>query len=322
MKHDTDELRTHKHHHHHRNKKRRRLMEWVLGILAFVIIIGAAGAIKIYTDTKSAIQSTYKQVKHKDIRKGAAADVTAGDPFSVLILGVDTGEYGRTYQGRSDTIMVAAVSKDKTSLVSIPRDTKVAISGHGENNKINAAYAYGGVSGAINTLQSYLDVPIDHYIKLNMRGLVQLSEAVGPITVDNDLDFTNLGHHFKKGKVTIDKNNILAYTRMRYEDPRGDYGRQLRQRIVTIALVHKLATIGNLSKYKQILNAVSANMTTDLTFSEIKSLVTEYKGADDNIQQVQLQGTGKMIDGVSYEVVSQASLNKVQTELKDALKIK
>ena len=63
-------------------------------------------------------------------------------------------------------------------------------------------------------------------------------------------------------------------------------------------------------------------MTTDLTFSEIKSLVTEYKGADDNIQQVQLQGTGKMIDGVSYEVVSQASLNKVQTELKDALKIK
>lgn len=81
MKHDTDELRTHKHHHHHRNKKRRRLMKWVLGILAFVIIIGAAGAIKIYTDTKSAIQSTYKQVKHKDIRKGAAADVTAGDPF-------------------------------------------------------------------------------------------------------------------------------------------------------------------------------------------------------------------------------------------------
>ncbi|WP_270312131.1 LCP family protein [Ligilactobacillus agilis] len=322
MKHDTDELRTHKHHHHHRNKKRRRLMKWVLGILAFVIIIGAAGAIKIYTDTKSAIQSTYKQVKYKDIRKGAAADVTAGDPFSVLILGVDTGEYGRTYQGRSDTIMVAAVSKDKTSLVSIPRDTKVAISGHGENNKINAAYAYGGVSGAINTLQNYLDVPIDHYIKLNMRGLVQLSEAVGPITVDNDLDFTNLGYHFKKGKVTIDKNNILAYTRMRYEDPRGDYGRQLRQRVVTIALVHKLATIDNLSKYKQILNAVSANMTTDLTFSEIKSLVTEYKGADDNIQQVQLQGTGKMIDGVSYEVVSQASLNKVQTELKDALKIK
>ena len=155
-----------------------------------------------------------------------------------------------------------------------------------------------------------------------MRGLVQLSEAVGPITVDNDLDFTNLGHHFKKGKVTIDKNNILAYTRMRYEDPRGDYGRQLRQREVTIALVHKLASIDNLSKYKQILNAVSANMTTDLTFSEIKSLVTEYKGADDNIQQVQLQGTGKMIDGVSYEVVSQASLNKVQTELKDALKIK
>ncbi|MCP0888008.1 LCP family protein [Ligilactobacillus sp. WILCCON 0076] len=316
---DLPQINQPKHHHHHHHSKKRKIWTWVLGVLAFFIAVGAIGAIKIYTDTKSAVQSTYKAASHKNLRKGSSVSVTNGDPFSVMILGIDTGEYGRTYQGRSDTIMVAAVSKSKTTLVSVPRDTKVAISGHGSNNKINAAYAYGGISGAINTLQSYLDIPIDHYVKLNMRGLQQLSAAVGPIKVDNDLKFTNLGYHFKKGTVTINQSNILAYTRMRYQDPRGDYGRQLRQRIVLIALARKLVSIGNITKYKQILTTISSNMTTDLTFNELKALVTEYSGAAKSIKQVQLQGTGKEIDGVDYEVVSSENLTKVQNILKNAL---
>ena len=64
----------------------------------------------------------------------------------------------------------------------------------------------------MNTLQSYLDIPIDHYIEINMKGLEQLSEAIGPVKVDNDLKFTNLDVHFPKGEVTINADNILAYT--------------------------------------------------------------------------------------------------------------
>ena len=105
---------------------------------------------------------------------------------------------------------------------------------------------------------------------------------------------------------------------MRYEDPRGDYGRQLRQRMVLEALVKKIATIGSMTKYQSILNVISSNMKTNLTFDDMKAIATKYSSAS-KIEQVQLQGESQMIDGVSYEVVPQSNLNKVTSRLKKAL---
>lgn len=302
-----------------KSRKKHSWWKWVLGIVVAFLVIDVAIAAKLYYDAKKSVSTTYKTVKYNDKRQGKV-NVTKGQPFSVLLLGSDTGEYGRSYQGRSDTIMVAAVTTKGTKLVSIPRDTLVTIAGHPGNNKINAAYSYDGVAGALNTLQNYLGIPIDHYIEINMKGLEQLSEAIGPVKVQNDLDFTNLGTHFPKGEVTIDSKNILAYTRMRYEDPRGDYGRQLRQRLVLEALVEKAASINSLANYQNILNAISTNMKTDLTFDDIKDIMTKYSGAK-NIEQLQLKGDGQMIDGVSYEVVPQENLTKIRDTLKKTLEI-
>ena len=311
--------RKHSHHKHHRSFwQRHKIWKWVLIIIGLFIVADVALFGKMYFDAKKSANSTYKQVKTNKLRN--TPDLNNGKPFTVLILGTDTGEYGRTYQGRSDTMMLAAVSpkEKKTTLVSIPRDTKVAIPGYGYNNKINAAYSYEGTKGAVNIVQSYLDVPVDYYIEMNMKGLEELSAAVGPVKVENDLEFTNLNKTFKKGTVTINEDNILAYTRMRYEDPRGDYGRQLRQRMVLEALVKKIATIGSITKYQSILNAISSNMKTNLTFDDMKAIATKY-GSASKIEQVQLQGESQMIDGVSYEVVPQSNLDKVTSQLKKAL---
>ncbi|MCP9311696.1 LCP family protein [Liquorilactobacillus satsumensis] len=299
-----------KRHHHHR-KGKRKIWKYLIAFLIAFFAIDALVLFKMYNDAKQAVNVTYKKVKH-DSGRNNAQNLKEGKPFSILLLGTDTGEYGRTYTGRSDTIMVVVVNpKTKTTtLASIPRDTKVSIIGHGFNNKLNAAYAYDGVSGAMNTIQSYLNVPIDHYIEMNMGGLVQLSSALGKIEVNNDLDFTNLGEHFPKGKVTIDKDNILAFTRMRYEDPRGDYGRQKRQREVLAGLVKKITTVNGIMKYQDILSALSSNMKTDITFEQMKTIASKYRKAD-QIKQIQLQGNGQTIDGVSYEVVPQANLSKV-----------
>ena len=311
--------RNHSHHKHHRSFwQRHKIWKWVLIVIGLFIVADVALFGKMYFDAKKSANSTYKQVKTNKLRN--TPDLNNGKPFTVLILGTDTGEYGRTYQGRSDTMMLAAVSpkEKKTTLVSIPRDTKVAIPGYGYNNKINAAYSYEGTKGAVNIVQSYLDVPVDYYVEMNMKGLEELSAAVGPVKVENDLEFTNANKTFKKGTVTIDEDNILAYTRMRYEDPRGDYGRQLRQRMVLEALVKKIATIGSMTKYQSILNAISSNMKTNLTFDDMKAIATKYSSAS-KIEQVQLQGESQMIDGVSYEVVPQSNLDKVTSQLKKAL---
>ena len=307
-----------KHHHHRSFWQRHKIWKWILIVIGLFIVADVALFGKMYFDAKKSADSTYKQVKTNKLRN--TPDLNNGKPFTVLILGTDTGEYGRTYRGRSDTMMLAAVSpkEKKTTLVSIPRYTKVAIPGYGYNNKINAAYSYEGTKGAVNIVQSYLDVPVDYYVEMNMKGLEELSAAVGPVKVENDLEFTNANKTFEKGTVTIDEDNILAYTRMRYEDPRGDYGRQLRQRMVLEALVKKIATIGSVTKYQSILNAISSNMKTNLTFDDMKAIATKY-GSASKIDQVQLQGESRMIDGVSYEVVPQSNLDKVTSQLKAAL---
>lgn len=307
----------HRHHHHHHGNRHK--MGWgkklaiIFGVFLLIDVLAIG---KMYFDAKATIKNTYKDVKQEQKVK-----LDGKHPFSVLILGVDTGEDGRTYQGRSDTLMVAAVNNKKTTLVSIPRDTLVSIPGHGDQNKINAAYAYDGVSGAMNTVKSYLGIPINYYIELNMKGLKELSTAIGPVTVQNDLDFTSNGIHFPKGEVTIDSNNILAYTRMRHEDPRGDYGRQLRQREVVTAMIQKMASVKSITKYKSILNVLSDNMKTNLSFGDMQQIFVHYRGGK-NIDQQQLQGQTEQINGIDYEVIPQDNLHKIQTELKQTLNIK
>ncbi|MFT9457225.1 MAG: LCP family protein [Liquorilactobacillus hordei] len=316
----SEEKRPLNHRHHHQGKKK-RVWRIVIALLVLFFIVDGLIIAKVYNDAKNAVDTTYHKVKHNSERS-ATRTISNSKPFSILLLGTDTGDYGRTYTGRTDTMMVAVVNPNtkKTTLVSIPRDTEVAIPGHGFENKINSAYTYGGTSMAMNIMQSYLNVPIDHYIEMNMGGLVQLSSALGPIKVNNDLDFTSRGYHFDKGTITINKNNILAYTRMRYEDSRGDYGRQLRQRLVLEGLVKKIATVQGITKYQSILSALSSNMKTDITFNEIKTIATKYRSAD-NVKQIQLQGYGKMIDGISFQVVPQKNVDAVTKELKTALEL-
>ncbi|WP_435302714.1 LCP family glycopolymer transferase [Ligilactobacillus cholophilus] len=307
----------HHHHHRHRHHHKGKKMGWgkkIAIVIGVFLLIDALAIAKMYYDAKNSIGNTYQSVKNEQTTK-----LDGKHPFSILILGSDTGEFGRTYRGRSDTIMVAAVNNKKTTLVSIPRDTKVSIAGHGDNNKINAAYSYDGVSGAINTVEDYLKIPINYYIEINMKGLKELSSAIGPVKVDNDLDFTSDGIHFEKGEITIDSNNILAYTRMRHEDPRGDYGRQLRQRQVVTAMLQKLASVNSILKYKSILNVLSANMKTNLSFEDMQKIFINYRGGK-NITQLQLQGQTQEIDGVDYEVVPESNLTKIQQALKKTLK--
>jgi len=312
---------TNQHRHHHSKRKKKRVWKWVIGIILALLLVNGAVLAKFYYDAKHSVESTYTPVKHKTGRDNEA-DLKKGQPFSVLLLGTDTGEYGRTEKnGRSDTIMVATITPKKTTLLSVPRDTLITIPGHEGNNKINAAYSFGGMTGALNTLQNYLDIPLDHYVQLNMRGLKQLSAAIGPIKVDNDLEFSHLGQHYNKGKISLDKNNILPFTQMRYEDPRGDYGRQLRQRQVVTAMVKKIASVGSITKYQSILNTISTNMKTDISFDQMKQMYSNYKQAT-NIEQIQLKGSGQMIDGTSYEVVSSNNLKDAQQKLKEQLKLK
>ena len=303
--------------------KGKKIFLIIFGIVA-VLVIGIVGVgAKLYMDLSGSIQKTYESVErdqNNEARK-TPLDLNKQEAFTVLLLGIDTGDLGRTDQGRSDALMVATVNPNdgQTTVVSIPRDTYVEIVGRGTDDKINHAYAFGGAAMSMDTVQKYLDIPVDHYVAMNMAGIKELVDAVGGVDVNNDLKFEKDDYTFDIGKIHLDGDQALSYTRMRYDDPSGDYGRQGRQRNIVAAVAKKALSLEGVTQYQQVLNAMEGNMKTDMDFSTMQKIALDYRDAFGKIEQVQMQGDGFMQEGISYQRVSDDELARVQQILKEQL---
>ncbi len=291
--------------------KGKKIFAIIFGIILVLFLAVVGMGAKLYWDVSKSMDKTYETVERSK-------------KSQVKLLGIDTGDDGRVEQGRSDTTIVATVNpRDKqTTLVSLARDTYVDIPGQGKQDKLNHAYAFGGASLAMDTVENYLNIPINHYVSINMAGLKELVNAVGGIEVNNNLTFSQDGYDFTIGKISLDGEQALSYSRMRYEDPNGDYGRQERQRKVIEGIVQKVLSLNSVSNYQEILTAVSDNMKTDLSFDDMKKIALDYRSAFGKVKQDQLQGTGFMQDGVSYQRVDEQELTRVQQELKNQLNTK
>ncbi|MGT2749497.1 glycopolymer--peptidoglycan transferase LytR [Streptococcus orisasini] len=275
----------------------------------------------------------------KDYGTGSRKDVIADEkPFSILLMGVDTGSAHRRskWEGNSDSMILVTINPKtkKTTMTSLERDILIKLSGPQNNDqagydaKLNAAYAAGGAKMAIMTVQDMLDITIDKYVQINMKGLVQLVDAVGGITVTNHFDFPiSIEEHepeftasVEPGRHKINGEQALVYSRMRYDDPDGDYGRQRRQREVISKVLKKILALDSVSKYRKILSAVSKNMQTNIEISSstIPNLLG-YSDALKNVKSYQLKGEGATIDGTSYQLVTAKEMLKVQNRIKEQL---
>jgi len=242
------------------------------------------------------------------------------NPISILLIGVDERKGDR---GRSDTLVVLTVNPNKKSvqMVSIPRDTRTEIIGKGSQDKINHAYAFGGVEMTMATVENFLDIPIDYYIKVNMEGFKDIVDAVGGVTVDNSFSFTYEGVTFPKGEITLDGDKALKYSRMRYDDPRGDFGRQDRQKQIIEGVIEKGASVNSLANLDDILGALGKNVKTNMTFEQMKNIQANYKEARHNIEKLHLKGDGTKINGVYYLVIPEEERLMISNKLKEHLEI-
>ncbi|MGE8204585.1 LytR family transcriptional regulator [Heyndrickxia sp. NPDC080065] len=301
-------------------KKKNRKWLKITGIILLIILIsGGVYSISVYQSVKNAVVTMHEPIQRKQSEKRVVPVVlTKKDPFSVLLLGIDEREGDR---GRSDSIIVVGVNPNNQSvkLLSIPRDTRTKIIGKGTVDKINHAYAFGGVPMAMDTVENFLDIPIDYYVKINMKGFKDIVDAVGGVTVQNDFDFTDSGFHFPKGEIKLDGKRALSYSRMRYEDPRGDFGRQSRQREIIQAIIKKGTSLSTLANYSNILNALGKNIKTNLTFDQMVDIQKNYRDAAKDIQQLEIQEEGKIIDRIYYGLVSKEEKQRVQKEIKEQL---
>jgi LCP family protein required for cell wall assembly len=161
---------------------------------------------------------------------------------------------------RTDTIMILSIPPGgRPALISVPRDSFVAIPGHGDN-KINAAYAIGGPELLVQTVEQNTGLRIDAYTEIGFGGFVQVIDALGGIRMclpkaiqdrDSNLDLP-------AGCQMLNGANALGYVRMRKADPRGDLGRVERQRQMLAAVAAEAAsplTVINPVRYWSVLTS-------------------------------------------------------------------
>lgn len=296
-----------------------------------MIGIGAYG-LTILNQTTGTLSKTYKSF-------GNETNVIAENkPMTILLMGVDTGNGSREdpWAGNSDTMILVTVNPrtKETTMTSLERDilTNVSSDGQTVQEKLNAAYAQGGAKLAIKTIQDLLNIHIDRYVMINMKGLIQLVDKIGGITVNNPFDFDisieeNEPEYTAKiapGRHEINGEQALVYSRMRYQDPEGDYGRQKRQREVIKKIVEKVLSLNSLSHYKGIIDSVSDNMQTNISLDSNSLLqLLGYKDALSTIHQYQLKGEdATLADGGSYQIVTSKHLLKIQNIIRKALGMK
>ena len=307
----------------------KKILLMFFSLLAVTTIGLGAYGLTILNQSTNSLSKTYKGI-------GDENNVIAENkPMTILLMGVDTGSGSREDQwvGNSDTMILVTVNPQtrETTIMSLERDILTNITQDGETvqAKLNAAYAQGGAELAIKTIQDLMNIHIDRYAMINMKGLVQLVDKVGGITVNNPFDFDisieeNEPEYTAKippGRQEIDGEQALVYSRMRYQDPEGDYGRQKRQREVIEKIIKKVLTLDGLSNYQGIIEAVSDNMQTNISLDTNNLMnLMGYRDALKNIRMEQLKGEdATLADGGSYQIVTSEHLLKMQNILRKSL---
>ena len=210
----------------------------------------------------------------------AEANKITKEPFVVYLSGVDTrGDL--TDKARSDVNIIAAVNPvtKQVVLINTPRDYYVDLAGTNSKDKLTHAGLY-GVQTSMDTLGNLYGVDVQHYIRINFAGFINVIDALGGVDVYSDQAFTSVGSPgyydpttFVEGWNHLDGKAALAFARERHAFKTGDVQRGINQMKVIDAMLNKIKSPALLMGFTKILDAVSDSFVTSLSQNQISALV-------------------------------------------------
>lgn len=234
--------------------------------------------------------------KEKEIKNETNDKNILKDPFSILIMGVDSEEENlknSTFNGDALMLLTFNPTTLTTTILSIPRDSYVPIACFKDKakNKITHAAMY-GEDCMIDTIENFTDIKIDYYVKINFKGVVNIIDSLGGIEVDVPYSFCEQDSNRKwgkntiyveKGKQILNGEQALALSRNRKNNTskcsskwtkgyRSDFVRGENQQLVLRATINKLKEIDSLNKISDLLDKVSNSMETNMSTNQILSL--------------------------------------------------
>ncbi len=236
-----------------------------------------------------------------------------GKAQNFLLVGSDVRAPGATTgtdstasgSGRSDTLMIIHIAADQKTahVISIPRDSWVDIPGRSKN-KINAAYAFGGPSLLVQTVERLTNLRIDHYLAVDFAGFAAMTDAVGGVEINVPIDSydSNFKKRWKAGPQVMDGERALCFVRQRYGLPGGDFDRIRHQHLFLSALMAKAEDGGQLRNpiaLNGLLEALTRSLSVDdaLSAGGLRSLALSLRDLrvdDVTFLTVPVRGTGRV----------------------------
>lgn len=299
---------------------RHRLL--VVLLMTCALLLTACGGWAVYLNSKISHVPRVALNLNEDSRP----DRVPSEAMNILIAGADAGggpsiaeavaaETWPAYSHRSDTIMVLHLSADRkeATLVSVPRDAWVEIEGIGMS-KVNAAFAKGGPSLYVQTIEAFSGLRMDHLAIIDWNGFKDLTSALGgvPVYIPEDIYDPSQKVQWTKGDQELEGKKALQYVRMRYGLENGDFDRIKRQQNFLRQTMKKLLSNGTTSnpiKLTHAVEAITRYLTVDSEFSnaDMRSLALSMRSLDDedvNFVTVPRERYDK-IDGQSVVIVDE-----------------
>jgi LCP family protein required for cell wall assembly len=289
----------------------RRKVRWarvflVLAVFALLVTALAGGVFYAYLN----LSDTAAGPGGSPVAAGRqGADTALNNRVNILILGIDYGD--NDVPGapkRSDTMIVASVDPGTgaVSMLSIPRDTRVAIPGRTGYDKIAHAYAYGGPQLSARTVEAFLGIPVNYYVTMDWQGFINIVDILGGVdlyveqNMNYDDPYGGLSIHLKKGYQHLDGEKAGQYIRFRH-DELGDIGRVQRQQRFLKAMSDEMLQVGTLLKLPALTAELRQYVTSDMPPLVMLRLANTLKGfKDGGLKAELLPGNFATIDGMSY----------------------
>lgn len=317
---------------HHRMAEERKtgLRVTILCVLAFVLLVAAGIGVYISNINAKLSENVTAELREQLV------ETTAGDPFYLLLLGVDkdqgriedTENYGEDEHAyRSDSIMLCRIDPKnvKVTMVSIHRDTAINMDEHGLQ-KINAAYAFGGPAYTTQVVSEFADVPISHYAEVDLDRFISIVDQVGGVTVDlpvpvYDPEFTQLDLPAGKQTLNGDEAALLCRCRHGYDQyGDGDRYRAANQRMVFSEIIKKVLA-SDPATMAATVATMAESVTTDLSIPDILDLASQMRSL--NVEEDIMSGMeptdGVFADDAWYEACLVDQWRKMMTRVDQGL---
>lgn len=279
-----------------RQRRKRKLILFIVEVMVILILLAALFVIiKL-----NKLNNTGDLDEDKlNINIDAKTQELLDGYTNIALFGIDNRSTGKYESGNSDCIMIASINNDtkEVRLISVYRDSFLAVDDDDDLRKLNAAYAKGGPTGAVAALNKNLDLDIKEYVAVDFNAVMEVVDALGGIELDisskeaetmkiyinemNEVMGTNGTAVSGPGLQTVNGIQALAYCRDRYSGG-DDYGRTERQRTVISKIVEK-AKAASLPTLNKVIDKLFPDISTSLSRSEILGLaagIKDYELAD------------------------------------------